>query len=101
MGVHYIELPDDGGRFGIYFRKVFGFLLHFQLWVFGIYVGLSVTWILLAAILNPEVYLAHGVAATCGIVIVTIAYKQLKAAAGTFRAVVSDALSEQMKDAMN
>lgn len=47
-----------------------------------------------------QVYLVHGVAATCGVVIIVLTYKQLVKAAAFFRTVVSDALSAQMKNAM-
>merc|ERR1712196_519856 len=59
MSIDYLELDDDAcyGIFGRPFRIVFGYILHFQMWMFGVYVGLAITWSLLGAILNPEVYL--------------------------------------------
>lgn len=102
MSIDYLELGDDlcFGIFGRPFRMAFGYLLHFQMWLFGIYIGLAVTWSLLAALLNPEVYLVHGVAATCGIVIIVLTYKQMMFAANVFRSCVTDALNDQMKTAV-
>jgi len=103
MIIHYCEIPESacGGYFGPIFRVLFSFVLQFQVMLFGLYVFLIFTWSLLAAVLNPEVYLVYGVAVTVIVVVITMTYNQLMLACSGFKSLISVQLDKQMKQAMD
>lgn len=99
MACHYIEPPN--GTFKRVVNWVFAIVLYFQTWLMLVYVMLVCVWATLAAVLSPKEYLVYGVAIGVGVVVITLTYKQLSKAVATFHSLISFALQDAMKVAID